>query len=150
MGKGKDKCKPARASSRGFSLIEIMVVLVILGLLAGVVAPQFLGRADTARMQKAEADLSTIATALSLYKLDNKQLPTTEQGLMALVRKPGLAPVPANWKANGYLESLPEDPWGEPYRYIFPAETGDSEYDLYSLGADNRRGGEGLDADIFR
>lgn len=138
---------PARA---GFTLIELMVVLVILGLLAGIVTPIFIGRADKARVQKAQADLSTIAAALSLYRLDNQVLPSTEQGLMALVEKPTQAPVPVNWKRNGYLDSLPLDPWERPYRYIYPAEYGQGEYDLFSVGADGKRGGEDTDADIFK
>ncbi len=148
-------CYPVKANKAGFrvagfTLIELMVVLVILGLLAGIVAPQFMGRADKARVQKAESDLSTIATALSLYRLDNQALPTTEQGLDALVKKTGLSPVPQNWKTNGYLDSLPLDPWDTPYRYITPAQYTDGAYDLFSLGADGKRGGEGLNADIFK
>jgi general secretion pathway protein G len=144
-----------RSSSRpayipGFTLIELLVVLVILGMLAGIVTPLFLGRADKARADKARADISTIAAALSLYRLDNRVLPTTEQGLMALVRKPSLAPVPGNWKQGGYLDSLPLDPWERPYGYIYPAEFSDGEYDLYTLGADGRRGGEDVDADIYK
>lgn len=134
----------------GFTLVELMVVLVILGLLAGIIAPQFMGRADKARVQKVEADLSTIASALSLYRLDNQELPTTEQGLAALVTKPKLSPVPANWKPNGYLDELPQDPWDKPYGYLYPGEYSGKEYDLFSLGADGKRGGKELDADIYR
>lgn len=135
---------------KAFTLIELMVVLVILGLLAGIIAPQFMGRADQARRDKVTADLGTIAAALSLYRLDNQVLPTTEQGLVALVEKPSLSPVPTNWKSNGYLDGLPRDPWERPYGYIYPAQYSDKEFDLYSLGADGKRGGDDLDADIFR
>lgn len=140
----------AQGKHSGFTLIELMVVLVILGLLAGIITPQFMGRADQARVQKARTDLSTIAAALSLYRLDNQALPTTEQGLAALVSKPVLSPVPPNWKSNGYLDDLPLDPWDRPYAYLYPAAYSNGEYDLYSLGADGKRGGEDLDADIFK
>lgn len=133
---------------KGFSLIEIMVVLVIIGLLASIVAPSVLGRADEARIKKVEADIKSISTALKLFRLDNFQLPTTEQGLEALHTKPTLAPVPANWKEGGYLDEAPVDPWGRPYLYLSPAEFGDGDFDLYSLGADGVRGGEGQNADI--
>lgn len=134
----------------GFTLIEIMVVLVILGLLAGIIAPQFINRSDQAHTDKVVTDLGTIADALSLYRLDNNMLPTTEQGLLSLVEKPELAPVPGNWKSDGYLRRLPKDPWQKPYLYLFPAEFSDREYDLFSLGADGARGGEDLNEDIFR
>lgn len=134
----------------GFTLIEIMVVLVILGLLAGIIAPQFISRSDQAHTDKVVTDLGTIADALSLYRLDNNMLPTTEQGLLSLVEKPELAPVPRNWKSDGYLRRLPKDPWQKPYLYLFPAEFSDREYDLFSLGADGARGGEDLNEDIFR
>ena len=147
---GKSQAQFAINHEWGFSLIEMMVVLVILGLLAGIVAPRFIGRADQARVDKVTADLGTIAAALSLYRLDNQQLPTTEQGLGALVKKPALQPVPPHWKSNGYLDVMPIDPWDRPYGYLYPAEYSDREYDLFSLGADGKRGGEDLDADIFR
>jgi len=134
----------------GFTLIELMVVLIILGLLAGIIAPQFIGRADQARVDKVTADLGTIAAALSLYRLDNQILPTTEQGLMALVEKPRRSPVPSNWKSNGYIDGLPQDPWDRTYYYLYPAEYSEREFDLFSLGADGKRGGEDIDADIFR
>ena len=134
----------------GFTLIEVMVVLVILGLLAGIIAPQFLNRSEQAMADKVITDLGTIAEALTLYRLDNQILPTTEQGLLALIVKPGLSPEPGNWKINGYLRRLPADPWGQPYLYLYPAEYSEREYDLFSLGADGVRGGEGLDEDIFR
>jgi general secretion pathway protein G len=131
---------------RGFSLIEIMVVIVIIGLLVGIVAPNVIGRADEARQQKVQADFKAIQTALKMYRIDNYMYPTTEQGLDALVNKPTLAPTPRNWKNGGYLESLQTDPWGNPYLYMSPGESRD--YDIYSLGADGIVGGEGNNADI--
>ena len=134
--------------SRGFSLVEILVVLVIIGLLVSIVAPNVLQRADEARIQKVKADFKNIETALKLYKLDNFAYPTTEQGLAALVEKTNIDPVPRNWKEGGYLEKIPEDPWGHPYLYLDPPEFGHGDYDLYSLGADGVTGGEGQNADI--
>lgn len=131
---------------QGFSLIEILVVLVIMGLLVSIIAPNVLGRADEARVQKVFADFSAIETALRMYRLDNYGLPSSEQGLRALVERPTLAPVPANWKSDGYLESLPIDPWGNPYLYLNPGTQG--EYDIFSYGADGVRGGEGQNADL--
>lgn len=135
-------------NARGFSLVEILVVLVIIGLLVSIIAPNVLRRAEEARIQKVRADFSSIATALKLYRLDNFAYPTTEQGLQALVEKPTIDPLPANWKQGGYLESAPIDPWGRPYLYLQPAEFGDGEYDIYSLGADGVSGGEDQNADI--
>ena len=134
----------------GFTLVEIMIVLVILGLLAGLVVPRLAGRADQARVHKIEADLATLATALSLYQLDNRQLPTTAQGLQALQVKPSTPPVPQSYKASGYIESMPIDPWGQNYLYLSPAEFTAGEYDLFTFGADGKKGGEGQDADVFR
>lgn len=130
----------------GFSLIEIMVVIVIIGLLVGIVAPNVIGRADEARLQKVQADFKAIQTALKMYRIDNFVYPSTEQGLEALVTRPSLAPVPRNWKSGGYLESLPVDPWGNPYVYLSPGEVRD--YDIYTRGADGITGGEGNNADI--
>lgn len=130
---------------KGFSLIEILVVLVIMGLLVSIIAPNVLGRADEARVQKVFADFSAIETALRLYRLDNYAFPSSEQGLGALIDRPTLAPVPANWRSGGYLESLPIDPWGNPYLYLSPGQQGD--YDIFSYGADGVRGGEGQNAD---
>src|SRR5437667_7041516 len=114
-------CVPVgRARMRGFTLIEIMVVIVILGVLAALVVPRVLDRPDEARAVAARSDIATIMQALKLYRLDNQRFPTTEQGLNALVAKPTDAPVPANWKPNGYLERLPKDPWGQPYQYLNP------------------------------
>lgn len=133
---------------RGFSLVEILVVLVIIGLLVSIVAPNVLQRADEARVQKVKADFKNIETALKLYKLDNFSYPTTEQGLAALVEKSNMDPIPRNFKEGGYLEKTPEDPWGRPYLYLNPPEFGHGDYDLYSLGADGVTGGEGQNADI--
>lgn len=131
---------------RGFSLVEILVVLVIMGLLISVVAPTVLNRADEARVQKVHADFKSIETALKIYRLDNYVYPTTEQGLEALVTPSSLDPEPRNFKAGGYLQEVPLDPWGRPYLYLSPGEHG--EVDLYSLGADGLSGGEGQNADI--
>lgn len=130
----------------GFTLIEIMVVIVILGILASLVVPKIMGRPDEARIVAAKQDMSSILQALKLYKLDNQRYPSTEQGLQALVSKPQAAPVPKNWNAGGYLEKLPLDPWGNPYRYLNPGVHG--EIDVISFGADGAQGGEGSDADI--
>ena len=133
---------PRRA--RGFTLIEVMVVIVILGVLAALVVPKVMSRPDEARVVAARQDISAIMQALKLYKLDNRRYPTAEQGLQALVVKPGSAPVPENWKS--YLEKLPNDPWGKPYQYVNPGIKG--EVDVMSFGADGVQGGEGFDADI--
>ena len=132
----------------GFSLIEIMVVLVIIGLLVSVVAPNVLDQADDARIQKVKADFSAIDTSLSMYRLNNFTYPTSEQGLQALVEKPTIDPIPSNWKKGGYLKDFPLDPWGRPYLYLSPAEFSEDDYDIYSLGADGITGGEGQNADI--
>ena len=131
---------------RGFSLIEILVVLVILGLLVSVVAPNVLTTADDARESKVRADFKSIETALALYRLDNFVYPTSDQGLEGLVTPSSLEPEPRNFKDGGYLESLPVDPWGRIYLYLSPGENG--EFDLYSLGADGLTGGEGPNADL--
>jgi len=132
---------------QGFTLLEIMVVVVILGILASLVAPQILGRADDARITKAKADITGIETALDLYQLDNHQFPSTNQGLEALVSQPTDSPIPKNYKQGGYIKSLPKDPWGNDYLYLQPG-VHNSNYDLYSLGADGLEGGEGNNADI--
>lgn len=131
---------------RGFTLIEVMVVIVILGVLAALVVPRVLSRPDEARAVAARQDIATIGQALKLYRLDNQRYPTAEQGLSALTAKPELTPVPPNWKPGGYLERLPKDPWGNAYVYVNPGLHG--EIDVLSLGADGKPGGEGLDADI--
>jgi general secretion pathway protein G len=132
--------------SKGFTLIELMVVLVILGVLAAMIAPKIMDRPDEARIVAARQDIATVIQALKMYRLDNIRYPTTEQGLQALVTKPALAPIPENWKSGGYLEKLPKDPWGHPYVYLNPGRHGD--IDVISLGADGESGGEGKDADI--
>jgi len=130
----------------GFSLVEILVVLVIMGLLISVVAPTVLNRADEARVGKVLADFKNIETALKIYRLDNYVYPTTEQGLQALVEPSTLDPEPRNFKEGGYLEELPLDPWGRAYIYLSPGEQG--EVDIYSLGADGLTGGEDQNLDI--
>ena len=130
----------------GFSLVEILVVLVIMGLLVSVVAPTVLNRADEARVQKVYADFANIETALKLYRLDNFVYPSSEQGLEALVRASTLTPEPRNFKQGGYLDRLPPDPWGNSYLYLSPGENG--EFDLYSLGADGLSGGESQSTDL--
>ena len=130
----------------GFSLVEILVVLVIMGLLISVVAPTVLNRADDARVQKVHADFKAIETSLKIYRLDNYVYPTTEQGLEALVTASTLDPEPRNFKKGGYLPEMPVDPWGRPYLYLSPGENG--EIDIYSLGADGLSGGEEQNADI--
>ncbi len=138
--------KSTRRTSRGFTLIEIMVVLVILGLLAAAVTPSILGQADKARVERAKTDIRAISNALDLYKLDNYNYPSTEQGLQALVSQPGGFPEAKNWNPEGYLKSFPKDPWEREFVYISPGTNG--AYDLYSMGADGKDGGEGYDADV--
>ena len=128
----------------GFTLIELMVVLVIIGVLAALIVPNVLDRTDDARATAARTDVHNIMQALKLYKLDNQRYPTAEQGLAALVQRPSTPPVPGNWKP--YLEKLPSDPWGQPYQYLNPGIKG--EVDVMSFGADGKSGGEGKDADI--
>lgn len=130
----------------GFTLIEVMVVVVILGLLAALVVPRIVGRTDDARIAKAKQDISALEGALKLYKLDNFYYPSTQQGLEALVQPPSGEPPAKNWKAGGYIERLPKDPWGNPYQYLSPGVKG--EVDIFSYGADNRPGGEGSDGDV--
>jgi general secretion pathway protein G len=135
---------PRRILRAGFTLIELMVVLVIIGVLAALIVPNVLDRADDARVTAARTDVNNLMQALKLYKLDNQRYPTTEQGLQALLQRPATAPVPPNWKP--YLEKLPEDPWHHPYQYLNPGVKG--EIDVMSLGADGQPGGEGRDADL--
>jgi general secretion pathway protein G len=142
----KTSANGTKRRQAGFSLVEILVVLVIMGLLISVVAPTVLNRADEARVQKVHADFKAIETALKIYRLDNYVYPTTEQGLQALVERSTLDPEPRNFKEGGYLPELPIDPWGRPYLYLSPGERG--EIDLYTLGADGLSGGEGQNADI--
>jgi general secretion pathway protein G len=140
--------KITRSTTRqaGFTLIEIMVVVVILSILAAVVVPRIMDRPDQAREIKAKQDIRILENALRLYKLDNFYYPVTEQGLEALVEKPSSEPVPRKWKEGGYIDRLPRDPWGLPYQYLNPGVQG--EIDIFSLGADRRPGGEGINADI--
>ena len=128
----------------GFTLIEILIVVVILGILGAVVVPNILSRPDTARVQAAQTDLRALSQTLEIYRLDNFQYPSSEQGLESLVDRPSGFPEPKNWNPEGYLKKLPTDPWGSPYLY---EKTG-SSYSLISLGADGQEGGEGFDADI--
>ena len=141
-----DPRRAARDLHSGFTLIEIMVVVIIVGLLAAVVVPQFLGRVDDARVAKAKQDIQAIQTALTMFRLDNFVYPTTEMGLKALAEKPDSTTV-KNWRPGGYLQHVNKDPWGNDYQYHLPGTHG-GEYDLYSFGADGRLGGEGYDADI--
>lgn len=136
-----------KSAQKGFTLIEIMVVIVIIGILATLVVPKIMGRPDEARVVSAKHDVATLVQALKLYKLDNGRYPTTEQGLNALVQKPSTDPVPMNWKVGGYLDKLPQDPWGHPYQYASPG-THNNEVDVYSLGADSKPGGQDNDSDI--
>jgi general secretion pathway protein G len=140
-----------RVRSRGFTLIEIMVVIVILGILAGLVLPRFMGRTEEARKVKAKLQIENLESALKLYKMDNGAYPTTEQGLEALVQKPTTGAVPGNWREGGYLEKgkIPQDPWNRAYVYISPGIK-NKDFDLKSLGADGEEGGEGENADIER
>lgn len=133
-------------NARGFTLIEIMVVVVILGILAAIVVPRIMSRPDEARVARAKTDIRALQAALGLYRLDNFSYPTTEQGLEALVKRPANLPAGAHWKQGGYIDRVPVDPWGNPYQYLEPGAHGD--YDLYSLGADGQPGGEGVNADI--
>ncbi len=132
--------------ARGFTLIEIMVVVVILAILGTLVAPQILGRIDEARVTKARNDLRLYESALDLYRMDNFRYPTTDQGLDALVKKPN-DPSLKNWRADGYVKQLVKDPWGHDYIYVAPGGNG-VPYDLLSLGADGQPGGQGIDADL--
>ncbi|HEV8077757.1 MAG TPA: type II secretion system major pseudopilin GspG [Marinobacter sp.] len=132
--------------NQGFTLIEIMVVMVILGLLVAVVAPNIMGRSDQAKVTVAQTQLSNIGNALDLYRLDSSHYPSTQQGLEALVNKPSGNPEPKNWNADGYLKNVPKDPWGTHYQYVSPGTEG--AYDLYSLGSDGQEGGEGDAADL--
>src|SRR6202142_1235931 len=131
---------------RGFTLLEIMGVVVILGILAALVVPKIMSRPDEARVIAVKQDIASLMQALKLYRLDNQRYPTTEQGLQALQVKPATTPIPLNWKSGGYVERLPKDPWGNAYQYLNPGVHG--EIDIFSYGADGKPGGEGNDADI--
>lgn len=131
-------------NQKGFTLLELMIVVVIIGVLGALIVPNFMSRPDEARVTAAKTDISSIMQALKLYKLDNHRYPTAEQGLGALVARPSSGPAPANWKP--YMDKLPSDPWGAPYQYLNPGVH--SEVDVLSFGADGKSGGDGFDADI--
>ncbi len=137
-----------KLNHKGFTMIELMVVIVILGILAAIVAPKLVGRTDEARITKARVDIANLETALKLYKLDNGVYPSTEQGLQALVETPETGTAPRNWREGGYLEKnrVPKDPWGNEFVYLSPGVSG--EFDLSSYGTDGLSGGEGINADI--
>jgi general secretion pathway protein G len=136
----------ARGRAGGFTLIEIMVVVVIIGLLAAVIVPTVISKVDEARVAKAKQDIQSLETALTMFRLDNSKYPTTDQGLAALVTQP-TDPAIKHWRPGGYLQRVSKDPWGNEYQYAYPGAHG-KEYDVYSLGADGQPGGEGIDADI--
>ncbi|WP_371229655.1 type II secretion system major pseudopilin GspG [Roseovarius sp. 2305UL8-3] len=138
--------KQAEQRDAGFSLLELMVVVVILSILALVIVPRVIDRPDQARVARAQSDIAAIASAINLYRLDNLRYPTTEQGLSALVSPPTTEPAAPNWATNGYIDRLPVDPWGQPYQYLSPGVHGD--FDIFSYGADAAPGGTGADADI--
>lgn len=138
---------PVRRRQGGFTLIEIMVVVVILAILGTFAVTNIIDNPDKARVTKAQHDIRALESALEMYKLDNYNYPSTEQGLKALVERPTGAPEPRNWKAGGYMKKLPQDPWGNDYIYLGPQDTG-GRIQIISLGADGQTGGEGLNADI--
>jgi general secretion pathway protein G len=138
--------KPPHLKQRGFTLIEIMVVVVIMGILAALIVPKLMGRTDDARIIAAKQDIATLMQGLKLYKLDNQRYPTTEQGLQALITKPASGPAANGWKSGGYLDKLPNDPWGNAYQLLSPGLKG--EIDVFSLGADGQAGGTENDKDI--
>ena len=144
----QSKQRPAKTSlagEAGFTLIEIMVVIAIIGILATLIVPKIMGRPDEARATAARHDVGTIVQSLKLYRLDVGRYPTTEQGIKALVERPTAEPVPQNWKAGGYLDSLPKDPWGMEYKYRYPAQKAKKAYDVWSVGKD---GADGTEDDI--
>jgi general secretion pathway protein G len=138
--------RPPGSNAHGFTFIEIMVVVAILAILAGLVVPRLMGRTDDAKRTAAKIQIRNLEGALQLYKLDNGVYPTVEQGLKALVERPTVGTAPKNWKAGGYLAKIPGDPWGNAYKYLAPSPRG--EYELVSLGADGETGGEGKNADM--
>jgi len=137
------------ADNKGFTLLELMIVIVILGILATFLVPKIMEKPDEARVVKAKSDIKTLELALKMYKLDNGMYPTTEQGLKALIKKPDIPPIPKNWREGGYLDTstVPVDPWGNPYIYRSPGDEG-RDYEIISLGADGKEGGTGVNADI--
>jgi general secretion pathway protein G len=138
--------RPRSRPRRGFTLIEVLVVVAILGILAAIVVPRIMDRPDEAKRVAARVDVGTLVQALKMYRVDNGFYPSTDQGLGALVQRPTSNPVPPNWKQGGYIDRLPKDPWGGDYQYLQPGVKG--EIDVFSLGADHARGGEGSNADI--
>jgi len=136
----------SKKRTAGFTLIEVMVVIVILGILAAVVVPRVMDNPDKARVAKAKNDIQALESALDLYKLDNFNYPSTDQGLQALVTEPSGTPAAKNWKPGGYMKRLPADPWGNAYQYLNPGVNG--AIDIFSYGADGTEGGDGLNADI--
>ena len=142
----KHQSPVTRQTSKGFTLIEVMVVIVILGILSALIVPNIIHKAGDARVAAAKADVAAIGQALDMYKLDNSSYPSSDQGLEALVKKPSGSPEPRNWNSNGYLKKLPMDPWHHEYTYSSPAEG--APYEIRTLGADGREGGEGEDADV--
>jgi len=145
MKTGNSIADRRQARESGFTLIEIMVVVVILGILAALVAPNVISRIDDAQINRAKQDIRAVESALHLYRLDNFKYPTTDQGLEALVSQPA-DPSIRNWRAGGYLDKIPVDPWGTPYQYLQPGQYG--EFDVFTLGADQQPGGEGINGDI--
>lgn len=145
--RGTPRAIVARDREAGLTLVEMIVVLAIIAVVAALIVPNVIGRPDQARVTVAGTDLKTISAALKMYRLDNGDFPSTEQGLAALSVKPTGAPVPANWAAGGYLDQVPADPWGRPYAYRSPADEG-AGFVLSSLGKDGKAGGEGIDADL--
>ena len=142
-----DNAKEKEAGTEaGFSLLELMVVVVIMSILALVIVPRIIDRPDQARVARVQSDLSVLKSAVDLYKLDNHNYPTTEQGLRALVTAPVSEPAPANYASNGYIDRLPQDPWGKDYQYLSPGVH--DTYDIFTFGADGVSGGEGVNADI--
>lgn len=146
MGLKASRARRIAKDDAGLTLIELMVVVVILSILAVVIVPRVIDRPDQARVARAQADIAALSAALDLYRLDNQAYPSTDQGLQALVQRPTTPPEPRNWADGGYVDRLPDDPWGRPYQYLSPGVHG--TYDLFSLGADGRPGGTGVNAVI--